>query len=115
MRPLALFTYIGALVLSSCASHEVPPAPAHPVIEGNWESVSHTDIQAAIALVQSEFAQYSRPRFPIYRVKVTDRNHIDVCYRPPGIIEECQPVERIKGQWKTTQRVIVTGQNIPTG
>jgi hypothetical protein len=122
MRALPLFLYVAAgILLSSCAEQPSPPPPptppAHPALDGNVQSVCPRDIRIAIALVKKKFLKYGRPQFSIYRVHITDHNHIEVSYRPPDVVEECQPLERINGTWKTTEteRVIITGRNIPTG
>ena len=112
MRVLRL---LGAFAMLSCANQEPPPPPKHPTIEGDWPSVSQSEILHVIEVVEKESISLYGSRLPPYSVRVTDRNHMEVCFRPPHMIEACHPVERVKGQWKTTERIIVTGQNVPTG
>jgi len=104
-----------ASFLSSCVSHEIPPPPAHPVIEGHSASVSHTDIRSAIAIVRHHFAEMGRPDFPIYRVKIMDRSHIEVYFHPPGLKEEGAVVERVRGKWHLNgERIISTWEPLET-
>jgi hypothetical protein len=115
MRSLLLSAFGAAVLLLSCVSHEIPPPPAHPVVEGNWGSFSHADIHAAIAVVRHHFVEMRRPDFPIYRVNVVDRNHIEVYFHPPVLKEEGQLVERVKGKWQLgEERIISTWENLPT-
>jgi hypothetical protein len=117
----SFFLSIGSaavLCLFSCAQ-DTSPLPAHPTIEGEWESVSLADIRTALDLVQKEVIRaYHSPR-PIFRVRVVDRNHIEVCYYhawPARDPYACQVVIRGKYGWALPEleRAIMTGRNIPT-
>ena len=104
------------LTLSSCAQ-EQPPAPAHPALEGDWESVSHADVRVAMNIIRKDLIKTQGSALPIYRVRVVDRNHIQVCYWPRRDIEACAQVERVNGTWRRSQfeRAIITGRSVPTG
>src|SRR5258708_27310179 len=96
MRVLPFSSWCAAAaLLVSCAEKPEPPAPAHPSVGGNIDSVSAADIRAAIVTMKAEFAR-TGAYFPIYRLHVTDRNHIDACFHHPATIEEGQGVARAK-------------------
>jgi hypothetical protein len=103
-RPLLL---VALLSFTACAEH-APPPPAHPAIEGNWEAVSFADIRACIAAVKQDFVRLGTS-YPLYVVRVQDRNHIDVCYWPLRHLEECLHLERRGGSWKLMDYSTVRG------
>lgn len=117
-------TIIAALALTGCAPaqpHErvQPPAPRHPIIEGNFKSVSATDIRRVLEVMRKHITEDNGCLLPIYSLYVVDRNHISVCYWAKGL-ETWAYVERVKGKWwklseSAIERVITTGVNIPTG
>jgi hypothetical protein len=59
---------LGTFAVLSCASQQSPPPPAHPVIEGNSESVSHADIRIVLDIVRKWTLQ------PFERVVVSNAN-----------------------------------------
>jgi hypothetical protein len=107
-----------ALFAASCAEQR-PPPPAHPTIEGDWDSVSHADIHAAMKLVREDVAKQYGSSLPMYRVVVVDRDHIQVCYWPSGDTEICAELYREHGKWRRPRvgepRTIITAPNVPTG
>jgi hypothetical protein len=109
------FCYAIWPVLVSCAEQPPPPPPKHPALEGDWPSVSRDEIMQAITMTQKDIAEIYGSPLRAYKVHVTGRNHMEVCFRPPRTIEECHPLERVKGRWKTSERIIITGQNTPSG
>jgi hypothetical protein len=113
---MRLLSLLGAFAMLPCASYEPPPAPAHPVIEGDWESVSHADIRTVLDIVRKDLMTRFGFTYPIYTVGVSDRDHIDVCYWPNGI-HTCAVLWRVKGKWtlQPFERVVVPSANIPLG
>src|SRR5689334_181259 len=113
MRVLSL---LAAFAMLSCASHEPPPPPAHPVIEGARDSVSRADIRTVLDIVRKDLITRFGSTYPIYSVRVSDRDHIDVCYWPNGI-HTCAVLWRVKGKWtlQPFERVVVPNANIPVG
>jgi hypothetical protein len=109
---------IGSLTLAGCAETkppEPPPPPRHPAIEGNFKSVSSADIRRVLDLMRESMIKEYGSALPIYRVEVTDHNHIIIHYWADDT-ETSEYAERVKGKWKLgdIKRVIVTGSNIPT-
>ena len=105
----SVVAFVSLLALVACAEeHLAPPPPARPVIEGDRQNVSAADIRACIAAVKRDFSELHLD-YPIYRVHVLDRDHIDVCYWPLRNLEECRHLERHKGKWNLTQVAIDRG------
>lgn len=99
-----------ALLLSACG--QLSPPPTHPTIEGDWPSVSQAEIQTALALVRDYYVRLgSSPPAP-YRVVVTDRNHMKVCWYLSTHIETCDVVERVRGKWQLAQYSTIQGPGI---
>jgi hypothetical protein len=113
MRVLLL---LGAFAVLSCVSQQAPPPPAHPLIEGNSESVSRADVRTVLDIVRKDLISRFGSVYPIYTVQVSDRDHIDVCYWPNGI-HTCAVLWRVKGKWtlQPFERVVVPNANIPVG
>jgi hypothetical protein len=113
MRVLSL---LGALAMLSCVSHGPPPPPAHLVIEGDSKSVSHADIRTVLGIVRKDLVTRFGSAYPIYAVRVSDHDHIDVCYWPNGIHTRAV-LWRVKGKWtlQPFERVVVPNANIPIG
>ena len=113
---MRVLSVLGAFAMLSCASHEPPPPPAHPVIEGARESVSRADIRTVLDIVRKDLITHFGSAYPIYSVRVSDHDHIDVCYWPNGI-HTCAVLWRVKGKWtlQPFERVVVPNANIPVG
>ena len=101
-----------AFIIVSCAEPP-PPAPLHPAIEGAVDSVSRKDIAQAIAVAQLYRVDSHGSALPVYRVHVIDHNHLDVCFRPPGITEACDRLERTKAKWQLSGEHTITAPNLP--
>jgi len=86
-----------AMQVLLCAGCAVPP-PQPPKIEGATSSVSQKDIHQVIALVEQDMRDEFGRVFPIDRIKVNNRNQIDVIYHR-GDSECWVPVQRIYGVW----------------
>jgi hypothetical protein len=95
-----------ALLLAGCAEHpqtQLPRPPAHPIIEGNIKSVSSADIRFVLQLMREDMIRYRGSKFPVYTVRVLDRDHIEICYWPEGE-ETWASAERVKGKWKLSDK-----------
>jgi hypothetical protein len=101
-----------AFVIASCAE-QPPPPPLHPLIEGTVDSVSRKDIAQAIAVAQQYRVDAHGSPLPVYRVRVIDHSHLDVCFRPPGITEACDRLERTKGKWQLSGEHTIIAPNLP--
>src|ERR1044071_212597 len=78
----------------------IPPAPRHPKIEGNVESVSSADIREVIRLKRQDMLKEYGKVLPIYTVRVHGKNHIEVQYWGADGIEFWRDARRIKRKWK---------------
>jgi hypothetical protein len=88
--------------LAGCATTTAPP----PKIEGRVDSVSRSDIQTAIRLVEDDMRHDYWIVYPIDRVDVRNHNEIVVVYSRGDYIHSI-PVERIHGVWMIDKRVQV--------
>ena len=100
-----------AFIIGSCAEHQ--PPPLHPLIEGAVHSVTREDIAHAIIVAQQYRVDAHGSPLPVYRVHVIDRSHLDVCFRPPGITEACDRLERIKEKWQLSGERTIIAPNLP--
>jgi len=78
----------------------IPPAPRHPKIEGDVDSVSAADIREVIRLKQQELTKEYGKVLPIYTVRVHSHNHIEVEYYSPDGVSIWRDARRVKGKWK---------------
>jgi hypothetical protein len=111
-----VLSLLGAFAMLSCASQNIAPPPAHPVIEGKSKSLSRADIRIVLDIVRKDLVTRYGSAYPIYTVRVSDHDHIDVCYGLNDIYT-CAVLWRVKGKWtlQPFEKVDVPNPNIPVG
>jgi hypothetical protein len=118
MNPLRKLLAVSIVILTACAYQPTkpPPPPAHPVMEGNVNSVHSSDVRRVIELAKREIINTNGLPLPIYSVRVNDHNHIDIHYWTRDGFPITLSAQRVRAQWKLvpTERIITTGVNIPT-
>jgi hypothetical protein len=110
MRRLALQLFMALQVVAwaGCAATTVPPPPK---IEGQVGSVSKSDIQQAIRLVEDDMRHDFWIVYAIDRVEVHNHNEIVVVYSRGNYVHSIT-VQRVHGLWTVDKRVQVV-VNVP--
>ena len=117
MRALGLPAPVAAVLLIGCAAEVPPPPPAKPIVDGQVQSVSQSDINVVLALAKGRLAETRRASQPIYHVHVERGDMITVSHgrlpTPHDKTEEFLIFDRVKGKWQLRDVEIVRGHNIP--
>ncbi len=103
-RSLHFFMALQVLLCTGCAA----PVPPRPTFEGSVSSVSHRDMQEAIAFCEQEMQHQFGRIVPIDRVQVNGHNEIVLIYHH-GESNYWFTVQRIHGVWTPPPPVWVTG------
>ena len=105
MRITVQFAIVSFVALAAACAVG-PSAPLR--VEGKVDSVSQTDVNAAIAAFEDELAARHHIPMPVARVEVLGHDGIDIYCGdhygnslPPGFCH----VQRIAGHWKVTEMV----------
>jgi len=98
MHALAIGLLSCALTLSSCAA----PLSRAPSVEGSVDTVSRAEIDRAIAVAQPYRTDSHGSPAPVRRIRVIDRDHVDICFSLQAQIQACDRLERRQGVWHLT-------------
>ena len=97
---------LSVIALASCADLR------EPAIDGAVNAVSQSDISTITVAVNHFLAERNHVSLPIFRIHVIDRNTVRVYTgerygsRPSAGNESYIEVERIKGRWQATEKVL---------